>query len=95
MQSSLARPLALPNTASACAACGSTAPPVRPLAPRLTFFGGLLALSLFLVLSPALGFALFFLSPVVVITGLGIGPLAREAFARPTCRDCGRYHHEA
>ncbi len=95
MQSTLARPLALPVPGTACSACGSTAAPVRPLAPRVAFFVGLAALSLFLVLSPALGFALFFLSPIVAITGLGIGPLAREAFARPTCRDCGRYHHEA
>lgn len=74
-----------------CAACGSTAAPARPRAAQAVFFGALAGLVVFLALVPALGFALFMVSPIVAVAGLGISPLARAAFPRPTCPDCGRH----
>lgn len=76
-----------------CAACGSTAAPDRPRAAQAVFFAALVGLVAFLALVPALGFALFMVSPVVAVAGLGISPLARAAFPRPTCPDCGRHRH--
>lgn len=76
---------------SACSACGSTAAPARPRAAQAVFFAALAGLVVFLALVPALGFALFMVSPIVAVAGLGISPLARAAFPRPTCPDCGRH----
>ncbi len=74
-----------------CACCRARVTPVRPsFAARASFFA-LVAGFLGLVFAyPLFGFLWTFTLPVLMVAGMGLGPLVDAAFAPPLCPDCGR-----
>ncbi len=73
-----------------CSCCGQSVVIERNVGARVRFAVGLVGLVALLCLVPTLGFAMFMVSPIVGVAGLGISPLAREAFAPPICPACHR-----
>ena len=74
-----------------CVPCGRNVQVVKPpLSGRLLFWGAASALSMILCAAPFFGWFLFFSSPLLILMGMALGPIAEKAFAKPLCSDCGR-----
>jgi hypothetical protein len=65
--------------------------PVHPsFGSKLAFYAALLPVLGMLFAYPFFGFLWTFIAPVVLLGGLGIGPLAHAAFAPAICPACDR-----
>ncbi|MBI2394897.1 MAG: hypothetical protein HYV09_35335 [Deltaproteobacteria bacterium] len=74
-----------------CAACRAQVVPVRPsLGARAAFATLGLGMLAMLFGYPFIGFLWPFVIPVVLIGGMGLGPLVDAAFAPVTCPSCHR-----
>lgn len=74
-----------------CAACRAQVVPVRPsLGARVAFATLGLGMVAMLFGYPFIGFLWPFVIPVVLIGGMGLGPLVDAAFAPVTCPSCHR-----
>lgn len=74
-----------------CSCCRARVNPVRPsFAARAAFFGLLLGFVGLVAAYPLFGFLWTFTIPVLMVAGMGIGPLVDAAFAPALCPSCGR-----
>jgi hypothetical protein len=74
-----------------CACCHARVVPIRPsFAARAAFFGALLPFAAMMLAYPFGGFLWPFIVPLLMVAGMGIGPLVDAAFAPALCPECHR-----
>lgn len=74
-----------------CAACRARVEPVRPsFGSKLAFWAALAPMLGMFLAYPLGGFLWTFTIPIVMVAGLGIGPLVDAAFAPAMCPACDR-----
>ncbi len=74
-----------------CAACRARVEPVRPsFGSKVAFYAGLAPFVGLVLAYPFGGFLWMFTIPILMLAGLGIGPLVDAAFAPAMCPACDR-----